>query len=329
MTADTFRIAAIQAASPFFDKDAGVEKACRLIAEAGAKGVEVAAFGETWLPGYPFFIDAPVNDLWWEAAADYLANAITLPGPETDALCAAARAAGIDVVIGVAELDPATRGSVYCSLVFISREGELLGRHRKIKPTHHERSVWADGDADGLKVYDRPYARLSGLNCWEHNVLLPGYTLIAQGTQVHVAAWPGREPGEPPADPVWSRQVLLSRAFASQSGAYVIAASGLRRYSDVPERYASLAMFEHTGNSAIMDPRGEVVAQTGSEETILVAEASPELIRRAKAACDPAGHYSRPDLFELRVGGRRVYPRPEPRMDVGPLAAAPIEEPAE
>jgi len=301
-------LAAIQAAPVLFDKAASTEKACKLIADAGREGADIAAFGETWLPGYPFFIEAPLSDLWWEAAALYLENAITIPGPETRQLCQAARHAGVDVVIGVAELDPATQSSVYATLLFISREGDILGRHRKIKPTHHERSVWADGDAEGLTVHSRPYGRLSGLNCWEHNILLPGFTLICQGTQFHVAAWPGREPETAPSDPVWSRQILLSRAFASQAGAYVIAPAGLRLTEHVPARFRALSTFEHTGQSAIIDPRGEIIAGPAEGETLLLAEADPDMIRKAKAACDPAGHYSRPDLFEVRLKGGRIYP---------------------
>lgn len=305
-------LAAIQAAPVFFDKVASTDKACELIADAGRKGADLAAFGETWLPGYPFFIEAPLSDLWWDAAAVYLDNAITVPGPETRQLCDAARKAGIDVVIGVAELDADTRSSVYASLLFISAEGDILGRHRKIKPTHHERSVWSDGDAEGLRVHHRPYGRLSGLNCWEHNILLPGFSLICQGTQFHVAAWPGREPETAPRDPVWSRQILLSRAFASQAGAYVIAPAGLRLDSHVPARFKSLSTFEHTGQSAIIDPRGELIAGPADGETILLAKAEMSEIQKAKSACDPAGHYSRPDLFELKLEGRRIYP-PGPR----------------
>ncbi|WP_203292109.1 carbon-nitrogen hydrolase family protein [Maricaulis parjimensis] len=312
MAGETLKLAAIQAAPVFFDKAASLEKACELIAEAGRKGATIAAFGETWLPGYPFFIEAPLGDVWWEAAAAYLENAITLPGPETDRLCQAARQAGIDVVIGIAELDPATRGTVYASLVFISRDGEILGRHRKLKPTHHERSVWADGDAEGLRVHERPYGRLSGLNCWEHNIVLPGFSLIAQGTQIHIAAWPGREPEQAPRDPVWSRQILLSRAFASQAGAYVIAPAGLRLNEHVPERFRSLSTFEHTGQSAIIDPRGEIIAGPMEGEGILMADASLDEVRKAKSACDPAGHYSRPDLFELKLKGETIYPPRKP-----------------
>lgn len=305
-------LAAIQAAPVFFDKAASTEKACHWILEAGKQGADIAAFGETWLPGYPFFIEAPLSDLWWEASALYLEQAVRLDGPELAQIARVARQAGTDVVIGIAELDPATEGSVYASLVFISREGEILGRHRKIKPTHHERSVWSDGDADGLKVYQREYGRLSGLNCWEHNIMLPGFSLICQGTQIHVAAWPGREPETAPSEPVWSRQLLLSRAFASQAGAYVIAPAGLRLSEHVPERFRALSTFEHTGQSAIIDPRGEIIAGPAEGETILMAQADLNEVRKAKAACDPAGHYSRPDLFELKLKGERVYP-PGPR----------------
>jgi len=127
-----FTLAAIQAAAIPFDRDASAEKACRLIKEAGAMGATIAAFGETWLPGYPFFAHAPTSALTWRAMAEYFANAVEIPGPVTDQLCEAARSAGIDVVIGVAERDTMTSGTVYCTLLFIGREGKILGRHRKI-----------------------------------------------------------------------------------------------------------------------------------------------------------------------------------------------------
>ena len=300
---EQFKLAAIQAAPIMFDRDASTGKACRLIGEAGAMGATIAGFGETWLGGYPFFAFAEMRPLTWRAMAEYLANAVEIPSPTTDQLCEAARMAGIDVVIGVVERDAATAGTVYCTLLFIGKEGRILGRHRKIKPTFHERSVWGDGDAVGLKTYQRPYGRISSLNCWEHNTMLPGYVLAAEGTQIHVAAWPGREPAAAPPSPapLWPRQLLLSRAFASQAACYVIAAGGVRLNSDTPERYQELSIFEHTGDSYIIDPRGEIIAGPARGETILIAEGSMEAVRAAKALSDIGGHYSRPDLLRLLV----------------------------
>lgn len=309
-----FKMAAVQAAPVLFDKAGSTEKACALIAEAGRNGADIAAFGESWLPGYPFWIESGVVDLTWEASAVYLENAVALDGPEVEALCGAARSAGLDVVIGVAERDPHTEGTAYCAALTIGREGELLNRHRKLKPTHAERIIWGDGDGAGLRVQQRDYARISALNCWEHQMMLPGYALAAQGTQVHAALWPGWEKTPGPNDYCWARQHLLSRAFASQAGAYVICAAGLRRIKDIPERWRAFGDWVHSGDSAIIDPRGEIIASMGYEEDILYAEGSLDIVRAAKAACDIAGHYSRPDVFDFYVD--RSPRRASPDLDL-------------
>ena len=297
-------LGAIQAAPVHFDREASTEKACHLVVAAAEKGVTFAAFGESWLPGYPSFAFAPPTPARWRAGAAYLAAAVEVPGPEMVRVCAAARKAKIDVAIGVAELDSRTKGTVYCTLVFISRDGEIIGKHRKLKPTFYERTAWGEGDASGLCVHERPYGRISGLSCWEHQMMLPGYALAMQGTQIHVAAWPGREPDPAPAAPVamWPRQTLLSRAFASQAGAYVILAAALNRKADYPEEFREIMFFEHDGGSCIIDPRGEIIAgPVKGEETILTAPASLDLVRSVKSVIDIGGHYSRPDVFQFTV----------------------------
>ena len=301
MAAKSFTMAAVQAAPILFEKAASTEKACALIAEAARGGADLVVFGETWLPGYPFWVEGAVQDLTWQASAEYIDNAIILGGAETEALCAAAREAGADVVIGVAEKDPYTEGAVYATALTVGREGVVLGRHRKLKPTHAERIIWGDGDAAGLKVYARGYAKISALNCWEHQMMLPGYALASQGTQVHCALWPGWEKIPREGEYCWARQHLLSRAFASQAAAYVICAAGLRRASDIPDRLKPLGVWEHTGQSVIIDPRGEIIAGPIDGEGILYAEGSLDVVRAAKAACDIAGHYARPDIFSFEV----------------------------
>ena len=297
-----FKLAAIQAAPAYFDPAASTEKACTFIQKAGEQGADLVAFGECWLPGYPFFV-------WGEYAAThalapvYLANAVEIPSPTTELLCEAALQASIDVVIGVAERDARSRGTVYCTLLFISSDGEILGRHRKLKPTHRERTAWGEGDGSSLVVYERPYGRISGLNCWEHNMVLPGYTLMDQGTQIHIAVWPGMST---------SRHLFLSQAFASQAAAYVIDVGGLlapehltstvRQVIDEnPGEVAEIVSEGYAGESCIIDPMGRTITEPLEGEGILIADGSAEKIFLAKAECDVVGHYSRPDVFQLHA----------------------------
>jgi len=310
-----FKLAAVQAEPIYFDRDASTEKASRLIQEAGAQGAGLAAFGESWLPGYPFFV---WGDATASMAAEYLANAVEIPSTTTDRLCEAARKANIDVVIGIAERDPQSQGTVYCTLLFIESGGSIMGRHRKLKPTHRERTAWGEGDGSSLTVYHRPYARISGLNCWEHNMVLPGYVLMAQGTQVHVAAWPGMST---------SRHLFLSRAFASQAAAYVIDVGCVLAPERVSEKYKEIAG-SFPGESCIIDPRGEVIAGPAEGEDILVADCSTEYVYSAKAVCDVVGHYSRPDVFRLgvnRASQRRVVEMQEQEFEIT-VPEAPPEE---
>jgi predicted amidohydrolase len=320
-----FTLAAIQAAPVYFDREASTEKACRLIEEAAQKGATLAAFSETWLPGYPFFCAAGTSPLRRQADAAYLASAVEIPSPTTDRLCEAARRAHIDVAIGIVELDARTRGTAYCTLLFVGHEGRILGRHRKLKPTYAERTIWGEGDGLGLTVYERPYGRISGLNCWEHMMLLPGYALMAQGTQIHVATWPTC---------AVSTNHLLSQAFATQGGCYVMAVGSLRSSEDVPAQFRDLLMEKEPPKSrsciVAPGPGGEVLAEAPEgEEAIVVAHGSLEAVLMAKARCDVGGHYSRPDVLQLLVNGRqleRVINRPQvnvpPDSSFGTLAPA-------
>jgi len=306
-----FTLAAIQAAPVYFDREASTEKACKLIEQAAQKGANLAAFGETWLPGYPFFYRLPIQSpLWNQAVAAYLSSGVEIPSPTTDRLCEAARMAGIDVAIGLVELDARTHGTVYCTLLFIGREGKILGRHRKLKPTLAERMFWGEGDGVGLGVYERQYGRISGLSCGEHAMLLPAYALMAQGTQVHVAAWPfPRHIAE--SSPV--KGLLMSRAFAVQGNCYVIAVSNLLRPEDVPEPYRDLVNERRDdkpeGGSCIIAPGGEVIAAASpNEEMILTASISLEAVLQLKAVIDVGAHYSRPDVLQLHVDRSPIEP---------------------
>ena len=308
-----FTLAAIQAAPVYFDAEASTDKAVRLIHEAAEADADLAAFGETWLPGYCFWAYHQGGPTVQKARALYLASSINVPGPETDRLCAAAREANIDVAIGVVERDPSTSGTVYCTLLFISNEGEILGRHRKLKPTDVERRAWGEGDGQSLVTYDRPYARISGLNCWEHRMVLPGYALMAQGTQVHIATWPT------------GSDDVLARAFAKQAAAYVVSVGGMLRPEDIPQGFDEvfdLSIPVVGGGSQIIDPNGRVLAHAPEdEETILTVTVTLERALQMRSICDVGGHYSRPDILQLHVNGAPLQ-RIVQHADTGSSAAS-------
>lgn len=301
-----FTVAAVQAAPIYLDRDASIDKACSLIEDAGGRGSDLAVFGETWVSGYASFAAWPSHPAFGHLTYQLIQNGVEVPSPATDALCRAARRAGTDVAIGIAERDATTRGTIYCTLLFIGREGKILGKHRKLKPTMFERTLWGEGDGSTLQVYDRPYGRLGGLNCWEHQMVLPGYSLIAQGIQVHAGAWPGGD---------FTRQEVLSRAFAMQSGAYVVMAGALIREQDLPPAMQGLVIeidgqthrviMECNGGSGIISPNGDMLAgPLYGEEGILTATVNPGVSMLHKMIADHAGHYTRPDVFELRINAR-------------------------
>ncbi|HMO54490.1 MAG TPA: nitrilase-related carbon-nitrogen hydrolase, partial [Tepidiformaceae bacterium] len=177
---EDFTLAAVQAAPVFLDREASIEKACSLIDTAGQLGADITVFGETWVSGYASFAAWANHPAFAGLLRRFVLNGVEVPSPATDALCRAARRAGTDVAIGIAERDATTGGSIYCTLLFIGREGRILGKHRKLKPTMYERTVWGEGDGSSLVVYERPYGKLGGLNCWENQMVLPGYALISQ-----------------------------------------------------------------------------------------------------------------------------------------------------
>ena len=197
-----FTLAAIQAAPHFFDRERSAEKACRLIQEAADRGANLAAFGETWLSGWPWWagmggpeqqvVGGDPSSAISRARLAYLDSAVEIPSLTTDRLCQAAGDAGIDVAIGVAERKRNTKATTYCTLLFIGKEGKILGRHRKLKPSGHERTVWGEGDGSSLRVYNREYGAIGGLNCWEHMMMLPGRMLYIGNKKVIFTEVEGR-----------------------------------------------------------------------------------------------------------------------------------------
>jgi nitrilase len=310
---EPFRVAAVQAAPVFLDLHATLDKACDLIRQAAEGGAQLVTFPEAFISGYPvwvWFIPSgkthPLRDLYTRLHR----SAVTIPGPAIDRLRAAAAEAEVAVVVGVNERNAeGSDATLYNTLVFIDAEGRLLGRHRKFVPTAGERLVWGQGDGSDLEVYSLPFARVGGLLCWENYMPLARYTLSAWGEQVHVA--PTWDRGEP-----W---ISSMRHIAKEGRCFVIGVCQAFHVDDVPddldfksEYLGGMEGWINPGLSVIVDPDGKLVAgPLEAEEGILYADVQPHQLVGPKWQLDSAGHYARPDVFELRF-----HRRPTPFLQV-------------
>jgi nitrilase len=305
------RAAAVQAEPVMLDLAGGIRKTRALIAEAAKNGAKLIVFPELFLPGY---VSCSV---WGKGFADFgsdraqrawqrlHANSVAIPSAETDLLCKAARKAQSTVTIGVHERSM-TNGSLYNTLLFIGPDGEILGKHRKLKPTNHERMIHGLGDGSTLRVYDTPQGRIGGLICWENWMPLARFALYNLGEQIHVA---------PFADDRTETTLINVRNTAMEGGVFVISVCSTIRAGCYPEDFefrpeveAAITPeddFLAVGNSAIIAPSGEILAgPLFKEEGILYADLDLNETVRVRQLLDTAGHYARPDVFQLHIDTR-------------------------
>ncbi len=296
-TLPKYTAAVVQAAPIFLDRDATVDKACELIADAGRAGAKLIVFPETWIPMYPFWHSTPgvfsgelFTRLWRES--------VEIPSPSTVKLAQAAADANAYVVMGINERDVTTRGTLYNTMVYFSPSGEIIKKHRKLMPTFTERTLWGFGDGSDLDLIDTPLGRVGGLICWEHQMTLAKAALYAQGEQVHCAQWPA-----------YSFQNdhigFGTRQYAFEGACFVLSACGIVPNGKLPKDISADAV-QANGGSAIIGPNGNYLAgPIYDAEEILYAEIDLEEAIRNKHSRDTAGHYARPDVFQLVVNSKR------------------------
>ncbi len=310
MTDQSLRVAVVQAAPVHLDLAASMDRLLERTGEAAARGASLVVFGETWLPGYPAWLDHCGEVALWNNAATkevfgrLRRNCLLIPGPETSRLGQAARQNQVTLVIGAQErVDSGPgNGTLYNVLLIFTPDGSLVRHHRKLVPTYTERLVWGPGDAAGLEAVDTPIGRVGGLICWEHWMPLARQALHESGEQIHIALWPT----------VHEMHQLVSRHYAMEGRCFVIAAGLIMRGADLPpELVRPESVNEDTllqwGGSAIIAPDGTYVAEpVFDEETILVADLDLTHVDREKLTLDVSGHYHRPDIFELIVKRERL-----------------------
>jgi nitrilase len=298
------KVAVVQASQVLFDREATVEKTCRLVQEAAGKGAKLVLFPEAFIPAYPRGLSfgtvvgsrtstgRRVFQRYWE-------NAVEVPGPNTDILGKAARDANIYLAIGVIERDSqSSGGTLFCTLLYFGPDGRLLGIHRKLKPTAAERLIWGEGDGSTLTVIDTELGKIGGLICWENYMPLARTAIYNKGVEIYLA---------PTADARDTWQATL-RHVACEGRCFVMGCNQFLTKEMYPADLEGLDELEELpeplcrGGSAIISPLGEVLAgPLYDKEDMLVADLDLGQIARSRFDFDVVGHYARPDVFQLVV----------------------------
>lgn len=324
------RVAAVQAAPVFLDREGSTRRAIEYIEEAGRRDLDLVVFPEGFIPAHPvwYHFSPATSQESLTMAARLFENSVEIPGPMTDGLCEAARSADVNVVIGVCERRPETSGTMYNTQLFIDRHGGIAGKHQKLMPTVGERLVHTGGWGDTLHAVDFGVAKVSGLICGENSNPLAIFSLSAESPHIHAASWPNHfsKNEHSMADVV----LMASRSLAYKANCFVVNACGTVSEEMIEELATSdsdkdfLSNPEKSGGSCVIDANAMVIAgpMPGDQEGFLEANVDLSLCVQSKLVHDYSGHYNRPDIFTLRVS-RRV---PEYVHDeVEPDAARPTE----
>ena len=302
----SYKAAVVQTASVPYDIDASIAKAAGLVREAAAGGARLAVFPEALLGGYPkgASFGTPVGMRKPEGRAAfeaYHANALDLTGPALEPLLAAVAETGLFVVVGVIERDG---GTLYCTALFLDGESGVVGKHRKLMPTGAERLIWGFGDGSTMPVFDTSLGRIGAVICWENYMPMLRMAMYDKGITIYCA---------PTADDrdAWAstmRHVALEgRCFVLSACQHITRGAYPADYDCALGDDPDLVLMR--GGSMIVGPLGEVLAGPDfSAETILYADIDLGEVVRGAYDFDVAGHYARPDVFQLTVDERRRAP---------------------
>jgi len=279
------------------------------IEEAGSKECDLVVFGEGLLPGYPFWLDlthgAEFNSkMQKELHAHYARNAIRIESGELDEIRKVAKNTKCAVYLGIIERALNRGGhSLYCSLVYFDKSGEIKSVHRKLQPTYGERLTWSPGDGNGLQVHSLKEFTLGGLNCWENWMPLPRAALYGMGEDLHVAVWPGSKRNTDD----------ITRFIAKESRSFVVSVSGLMTRNDVPEDtpyrdeiVKNAPEILTNGGSCIAGPDGEwILEPVVGKDGLFFETIDFNRVLEERQNLDVSGHYSRPDVTQLIVNRER------------------------
>lgn len=295
----SYKAAVVQAASLPTDPLGSAHKAAHLIREAAGNGAKLIVFPEAFLGGYPkgASFGTPVGMRKPEGRYDfqrYFEGAIELDGPEVQVVCEATAETGAFVVMGVIERNG---GTVYCTALFFDGDKGLISKHRKLMPTGAERLIWGFGDGSTLPVIETSLGRIGAVICWENYMPMLRMAMYDQGISIYCAPTADDRDG-------WAATMqhvaLEGRCFVLSSCQHITRGAYPADYDCALGDDPSTVLMR--GGSMIVAPLGEVLAGPDySGETILYADIDLSAVVRGKYDFDVAGHYARPDVFQLNV----------------------------
>lgn len=303
-------VSIIQHSPVYLDKTKSVDKAISLLEEAAKKGSQLAVFGESWLSGYPAWLDyCPEAGLWGhdpvkEIFYQTYQNSVSVDGEEIAIIKNAARDLKINVSIGINEIvnQGSANKSIFNTLLFIDKAGNLANHHRKLMPTYTERIVYGHGDGQGLKSVDTNIGKVSGLICWEHWMPLTRQAMHNSGEDIHLAVWPK----------VHEMHQVASRQYAFEGRCFVLAAGQILRKKDLPSILDTTGIPDDpeylilNGGSTIIRPNGFYLTEPlWDKEAIITAEIDLSENIKESMTLDVTGHYQRNDVFDFKVNSDR------------------------
>lgn len=305
------QVGAAQISPYFFDKKKTLEKTCHYIEEAGRLGIDLMVFPEVYFCGYTYWRGGVSVRQSTELAAKMIGSAIRWNGEEATQMAKVAKKAKVNCVVGCNELSdtPGSR-TIFNSLIVISREGKIIGRHRKLMPIHSERVYWGKGDASDIRTFKLDIGTVGACICYEHHMTLLRAAMAIKGEEIHCALWPGwwkvdGHLGAKVADPE-SRTCDIESAIrqhAIENQVFVISSSWYLKEEDIPPDLKEVMKYNlAVGGSCIVNPAGVIIeGPIFNKETIVHAEIDTKERDLAKAYFDSLGHCSRPDLLSLRI----------------------------
>ena len=339
MLSESFTLAAAQIEPVYHDKASTLDKTCRYIETAGDEGADLVVFPETYFPGYPYWRGSVSIPRWTDLMVDLQKNSLSVDDEAVEILGETIDEANVNVALGTNELSPRPGSeTLYNSIFYFDRDGELMGRHRKLMPTQEERAIWGRGDPSSLATYETDIGTLGGLICYENHMTLSKAALTAMGEEIHAAVWPGfwEQHGHPgdktraeTAEAVDTCDIYPAmREYAFETQSFVAACSAYMS-DDIPEQFSEeeLGFNVASGGSMLINPAGIVKAgPLVGEEGILTAEFDRDERRATKAYFDAMGHYTRWDAVSLAVSNETLDPVTGDGRRAHRLPAAAAEE---